>query len=376
MKTLHIIPSLQKGGAERLCLDICNTLQKKETHQVQLINFHPKNDYPFLTENIDRRIIPSIFIPSLTGKNRVELGALQKAIDSFQPDVIHVHLFESLIAVSQLNHKAHLIVHFHDNMVQFENFSWKTLLCKRKFTNFFEKRIVMQNMQNQKVTFIGISTDAFQYMSKVLPRNASKIKLLNAIDTKRFITTKNKTEAESPEDINLSELTMIGSFVEKKGQQLAIETIEVLKKRKVSVILNLLGDGPKRKELEQLARNLKVQDLIRFHGNVNHPEEYLWRSSLYLHTAKYEPLGLVILEAMAAGLPVVCTDGRGNRDLMKNGENGFLVDTRNPEELADKIQYLLENDVIRKKMGEYAQHFSKSYDIHNYAERLLEVYAS
>ena len=376
MKIIHLIPSLQKGGAERLCLDICNTLNKRASHQVKLINFHPKNDYPFLTKNIDRSVIASIFTPSLTGKNQIELDALQKAVNSFQPDIIHVHLFESLIVASQLTHKAHLIVHFHDNMVQFENFSWKTLLSKRKFTNFFEKRLVLRSIKKQKVTFIGISTDAFGYMSEVLPRNASKIKLLNAIDTKRFITTKNKTEAASPDNINASELTMIGSFVEKKGQQLAIKTIEVLKKRKVYVILNLLGDGPKRKELEQLSRNLKVQDLIRFHGNVNYPEEYLWRSSMYLHTAKYEPLGLVILEAMAAGLPVVCTDGRGNRDLMNDGENGFLINSRIPEELADKIQYLLENDAIRKEMGVYAQHFSKSFDIHNYTERLLEVYAS
>ena len=376
MKIIHLIPSLQKGGAERLCLDICSTLQEKETHQVQLINFHPKNDYPFLTENIDRRIIPSIFIPSLTGKNQIKLDALQKAIDSFQPDVIHVHLFESLIAVSQLKHNAHLIVHFHDNMVQFENFSLRTVFSKRKITNFFEKCIVLRGLKHHKVTYVGISTDTFKFMSKVLPKKSTKTKILNAIDTKRFFPIKNIQEDKTKKKSSPTELTMIGSLVDKKGQQLAIETIEVLKKRKVSVFLNLLGDGPKRKELEQLSKNLKVQDLIRFHGNVNHPEEYLWRSSLYLHTAKYEPLGLVILEAMAAGLPVICTDGRGNRDLMKDGENGFLINSRNPKDLADKIQYLLENDEVRERMGNYAQNFAKAYDIHNYVDRLLEVYAS
>lgn len=372
MKTLQIIPTLQKGGAERLCLDICNTLQKKETHQVQLINFHSKNDYPFLTENIDRRIIPSIFIPSLTGKNRVELGALQKAIDSFQPDVIHVHLFESLIAVSQLTHNAHLIVHFHDNMVQFENFSWKTLFNKRRFTNFFERRIVLRGLKRHKGTYLGISADTFNYMSRVLPRACRKVKLLNGIDTQRFLRPKKTAEPNN----ELVELTMIGSLVEKKGQALAIETIAVLKKRGINVVLHLLGEGPKLEELKKLSKELAVEELIRFHGNVDRPEEFLWKSTLYLHTAKYEPLGLVLLEAMAAGLPVVCADGRGNRDLMKDGENGFLIYSRNPEELADKIQYLLESDEVRERMGNYAQNFAKAYDIHNYVDRLLEVYAS
>jgi glycosyltransferase involved in cell wall biosynthesis len=372
MKILHIIPNLRKGGAERLCLDICNTLQKKQTHQVQLINFHPTNDYPLLTEKIDRSIIPSSFIPSLTGKNQIQLDALQKAIDSFQPEVIHVHLFEGLIAVSQLTHNAHLIVHFHDNMVQFENFSWKTLFNKRKFTNFFERRIVLRGLKRHKVTYLGISADTFNYMCRVLPHACRKVKLLNGIDTQRFLNPK-----ETSENTNeLVELTMIGSLVEKKGQALAIETIAALKKRGINVVLHLLGEGPKLEELKKLSKELAVEELICFHGNVDRPEEFLWKSTLYLHTAKYEPLGLVIIEAMAAGLPVVCTDGRGNRDLMKDGANGFLINSRNPEELADKIQYLLEHDGISKEMGEYAQDFSKAYDIQNYVDRLLEVYTS
>jgi glycosyltransferase involved in cell wall biosynthesis len=372
LKILHVITTLQKGGAERLCLNICNTLQKKETHQVQLINFHPTNAYPFLTENIDRSIIPSSFIPSLTGKNQIQLDALQKAIDSFQPEVIHVHLFESLIAVSQLTHNAHVIVHFHDNMVQFENFSWKTLFNKRKFTNFFERRIVLRGLKRHKVTYLGISADTFNYMCRALPRACRKVKLLNGIDTQRFLRPKDTSEPTN----ELVELTMIGSLVEKKGQALAIETIAVLKKRGFDVFLHLLGEGPKLEELKKLSKELAVEELIRFHGNVDRPEEFLWKSTLYLHTAKYEPLGLVLIEAMAAGLPVVCTDGRGNRDLMKDGENGFLIYSRKAEELADKVQFLLENDTVCERMSVYAQDFARAYDIQNYVDRLLDVYTS
>lgn len=375
MKIIHVIPDLKKGGAERLCLDICRVLNHYREHEVLLINFRHDNAYPFLTDDINRRIIPAQFTPSIKGIHHRDLGALQSTIDAFNPDVIHVHLFESLVVVSQLDHKAHLIVHFHDNMVQLENFSLKTIFSKKKVTNYYEKRIVLKGLEGHQVTYIGISNDTFAFIEKVLPKNARKTKLLNAIDIKRF---KNPNFINSEEEIagNHLEITMIGSLVEKKGQSLAIETISVLKKRGLSVMLHLLGDGPKRTELELLAQTLDVKELILFHGNVDFPEEYLWRSILYLHTAKYEPFGLVFLEAMAASLPLVTTDGFGNRELVTNNFNGFFVPNREPEQIADKVRKIVSSEELRKTFANNSSLFVQKFDITQYVKRILTIYES
>ena len=66
-------------------------------------------------------------------------------------------------------------------------------------------------------------------------------------------------------------------------------------------------------------------------------EDYLKNANLYVHPANYEPLGLVIIEAMASGLPVISFDGNGNRDLMIHGENGYIFQEENAKLFAEKI---------------------------------------
>ena len=98
--------------------------------------------------------------------------------------------------------------------------------------------------------------------------------------------------------------------------------------------------------------------------------------NLYLHTANYEPFGLVLIEAMACGLPVICTDGKGNRDLIKEGVNGFMVWERDPVMLADKIELLLRNDTLRIEMGKKAHAFAQDFGIKKYVDSLVNLYES
>ena len=141
MRILHIIPRLRKGGAERLCLDICNQLQKRDDVQVRLITFSDENHYMFLTEHLDWQVIPASVQLSIFHQNVLNIDALQKAIEDYAPDVIHTHLFEAEIVSRSCNYpQAKWFSHCHDNMRQFKNFSIKTLFNKQLLTNFFEKR--------------------------------------------------------------------------------------------------------------------------------------------------------------------------------------------------------------------------------------------
>jgi glycosyltransferase involved in cell wall biosynthesis len=250
-------------------------------------------------------------------------------------------------------------------MRQLRKFSWKTLFNKHLLTDFYERKLVLKSFAENALA-ICISEDAFNYAKSVLPTRIQKVLLYNAIDLQRF--------TPSIEPKNKLEITTIGSLVDKKGQSLAIESIGMLKQRGIEVQLNVLGDGPNLAHLKTLAVEFNVEENILFHGNQDYPEQFLQKSSIYLHTAIYEPFGLVLIEAMACGLPIVSTDGFGNRALIKEGENGFMIWERDPKLIAEKVQFLVENDEERKRMVEKAYRFAAQFGMEQYVNRLLDIY--
>lgn len=124
----------------------------------------------------------------------------------------------------------------------------------------------------------------------------------------------------------------------------------------------ILGDGPERNYLQKLIDNYKLTN-TRILGYMNPNEQvnfraFYSRADVYVAPSTWnEPLGLVILEAMAAKTPVIVSRTGGVMSLIKDGYNGYLVHARNAQEIAEKVNILLDNNELRKKMGE------RSYNI-------------
>ena len=368
MKILQIIPSLAKGGAERLVLNICNEMHSRANVTVKLITFTELNLYTYLLGSIDYKIVPSKYTPSIFGKSTIDIEDLQREINQFQPDIIHSHLFMSEMILSAIDFSnCKYFVHFHDNMVQFDNLRFKDVFTKKKITNWFEKQIVLKSYNKKNTNFIAISNDSKQYIDTVFSDKFHKYLLNNAIELGRF----NSIQLSD----NTDRIVMIGSLFEKKGHVLAIETIKELHDRGLKIYLDLLGIGPKKQILQDLIDNFGLNDYIILHGNVDYPEEYLKESFLYFHTAIYEPFGLVLLEAMACGLPVVCTDAIGNRDLIVEGVNGYIHSDRNCKALADTIEKIQKDKILRERLGAGAKQFSQNFGIKEYVDSLLKIYA-
>ena len=151
--------------------------------------------------------------------------------------------------------------------------------------------------------------------------------------------------------------------------------LELKKISSLKFTLNFLGDGVLHEKLKNKTKELGIQDSIKFHGIVSNPEKYLQNSHIYVHSAFYEPFGLVILEAMSTGLPVISTDGRGNRDLINN-KNGILLNHRDPKKYALEIIELINNKNKYDKLSEESIRTAKRYDIKNYTDKLLNLYFS
>ncbi len=373
MKILHIIPNLKKGGAERIVIDIVRILNQNASNQVKLILFEDKIEYDVDDIKNLIEIVPSKVQLSITKKHHLSISELQNTIELFQPDSIHSHLFEAeIVSRSCTFPKAKWFTHSHDRMSSLNNLSLFKIKSKRDLTNYFEKRYLLKcYRKNGGNNFIAISEDISHFLRTVLPKDLQSIQLLqNAIDLKRF---------EKPMDFNkvrdnVFNMVSIGRLDKNKNHQFLIDVVLDLKNRKIPVHLTIVGEGDERISLQEKILQLNLSDQLSLVGLQEKVEMYLWNADMYVHSAITEGFGLTLIEAMACGLPVVCTDGKGNRELIQEGENGFMVGERNPKLVADKIELLLKNDNLRLEMGEKTRKFAQGFGMEKYVESLLLLY--
>ncbi len=303
MKIVHVIPNLLKGGAERLCIDICNELIKRDGVEVKLVVLSEENLYADLTENIDIVYCPVTFNLSLSKKNEIDISSYSDFIDAFQPDIVHSHLYGAeIISREKTNKKTRYFTHLHDNMPQLLKGQLTTFFSKEKITNYFERTRLLHQYSQCDNQFISISKDTSSYFKENLPKNLRSITLLqNAINLNQFTRPKSWNKKKDEQ----LKLVSVGSLVDKKNHVFLIEIVEKLIEKGLNPQLSILGEGPNRELLEREIEARKLKEYIHLKGNVSKVEEFLWDADIYVHSASYEPFGLVLLEAMAAGIPCV-----------------------------------------------------------------------
>lgn len=220
--------------------------------------------------------------------------------------------------------------------------------------------------------FIAISRHTNEYFEKVLPKLLKKniFLLSNAIDFKRFYFEKKAR----PKSDKIIHAVCVGSLVSKKNQAFFIPIVSYLKTKGYNCKIDILGDGPNRKFLQSKIDSSNLNKEIILHGNVKNVEEFMRNADFYIHPATYEPFGLVILEAMAAGLPVISLDGKGNRDIIKHEINGYIFEDQNEKQFGDALIELKKNPKKYFKIIKEGQKYASNYDIQNYTESFISYY--
>jgi 1,2-diacylglycerol 3-alpha-glucosyltransferase len=166
-----------------------------------------------------------------------------------------------------------------------------------------------------------------------------------------------------------------GRLAEEKNWVTLLRGFALAQRKQPNIRLVLLGDGPQADALRQLVGELEITDHVTFTGKVPFEEmpAYLKAADIFAFASITETQGLVTLEAMAAGLPVVAVDAAGTKDILENGKQGFLVQN-DPEALANGIVQLIENPGIISKFKSTALRTSRAYDNHRLGRKMLKVY--
>lgn len=151
----------------------------------------------------------------------------------------------------------------------------------------------------------------------------------------------------------------VGMLIYLKGIHVLIKSMSKVVKQYPEQKLLIAGDGEYRGELEKLVRAIKLEDNIVFLGHIDQKilREYLQNCLVMVLPSFTEGLGRVIAEAMACGKPVIATKVGGIPELIRDGENGFLIQPNDSEGLADKIIYFIQNPSVAYEMGEKGKKF-------------------
>ncbi len=165
-------------------------------------------------------------------------------------------------------------------------------------------------------------------------------------------------------DYRNPQIVMVGRLEREKGLFDALEVAKRLQERMVSFHLEIVGDGPLRKDLEKYTMDKNLQEYVTFHGFLPQKEiaKLYAHASLYLMTSFTESFGLVLIEAMNAGLPTIAfSSAEGARELIFNDVNGYLILDRNLDEMATTIETLLKKPDKIRSLGSHAKNYSQNY---------------
>jgi glycosyltransferase involved in cell wall biosynthesis len=169
----------------------------------------------------------------------------------------------------------------------------------------------------------------------------------------------------------------IGRLVRRKN---VLELLEIFADLRLETpcTLVIIGEGPEREALERKIFELDIGNSVMLLGRVDDEQKfgYIAAADVYLSTAIHEGFGLVFLEAMECGLPVVCYDRGGQTDFLKDGETGFLVRLGDGDGFREKVKDLMVSDQKRKRIGVHNREYVKEFYIGRCADRYLDIFDS
>ncbi len=197
----------------------------------------------------------------------------------------------------------------------------------------------------------AVSEEVKHAFFRLHPECREKTKVFeNILDTKRMEKLSHQGEAKEFDKNSFCILT-VGRLHPQKGYELAVETMEELKKKNYPIKWYIMGEGPLRKKLEELICEKGLKEEMILLGAKKNPYPYFLNCDLYVHATRFEGKSIALSEAKALGAPLVVSNVSGNRQQVKDGENG-LICALSKEELSRAIIRLYEDEALRKKMGD------------------------
>ena len=327
-----LLPKLTKNATFCVCApayaDYADTPQKN-------ITFHRISSISLPTYKAARLVLPFNH-------------SIEEKLAAFNPDIVHSHTPSTVgyagIRFAQ-KHSLPLIGTFHtllSEMIQYASLSKKPITKPS-----LRKKLVwwwLRYLYNQ-CTVITTPTDAMKQELLRQGMTPPIVVISNGIDLTRYTPKK---------EYSLRNVIIhYGRLAYEKNSDVLLHAMTFLVHEHPQLKLEIIGQGPAEASLKKLAFQLHLQNNVSFLGYLPERElhQHARKADLFVTASTIETQGIVVLEAMALGLPIVGVKKHGLIDMIHDNKNGFLVDPFNPRECAGAIGVILANNALRKSMG-------------------------
>ena len=298
---------------------------------------------------------------------------------AFKPDVIHVHhpfWLGSMGLLMGRRLKVPVVYTYHTRLEHYAHFVplpsvlFRNLISHyliKRFSNACQGVIVPTYSAEEYLRMIGVKTPTL-----VQPTGIDCTRF-EQVDEPALTALRQKLAIAPSTKILIS----VSRISQEKNISFMLEALAELKQQgHVDMHLLLIGDGPDRGRVDEQIEHLGLSDHVTLMGAIP-PEEmalYYHLGDLFVFASTSETQGMVILEAMAAGMPVVAVRSSGIDDVVREGFNGYKT-PQNRAAWGRRIVELTENDALRETLGEQARAFAADFDIQNFATTVAGFYA-
>lgn len=334
------------GGAEIQMFLLAKFLNKKHfTPIIALSNNEPLDK---LVENFDKEGIKVIRVNAKSKHNPIHYLSLKRIIAEEKISILHLNLWNPASCrygfLAGKSAKIPIIITEHD---PFELTGFKNAF--KKYGLKTVSKIITVSLENQKL------------LKKLFPEHKEKIEVIqNGIDTDFWQSqvlkfTENDRHEIKTEIFHANEDTLIiisvAELHERKGLKYLIKAVSEVKEKYPNIKLVIVGEGPDRKNLENLIKDLKLENHVILLGRKKEVPKLLKSSNIFVLPSRREAFGLVNLEAMITPLPIIASAVGGIPEIIKDGETGILVKPEDEKELAQALETLIADSSLREKMA-------------------------
>ena len=361
MKVLYLLNFAGKAGTERYVETLVRYLSQDGLVQP----FFAYNEGGLLVERLEEMGVPCRRVEMRRRFDKKAAKELAKLCEEWDIDLIHCHyLREHYTALLAKKYNKKIRVVYTNHFVLANDFV--TRLSNRMMDKKQDQMIAVCNKGKEQLIANGWSGDRIQV-------------IFNAVDMEAWAGDRSESTMRAELGLPEDRFVMLcaSRFAEDKGHKYLIDSIKRLTElTAVPFTLVLAGDGPLLEPSKEQVKELGLEEQVKFIGFRKDIKNLYKGSDLYVNSSQHEALSFLIIEAMAAGLPVIATDMGGNSDIVNDEAGcGLLVEYDNPDSMAEAMKRFLEDPDFLARCRENAlRTIQEKFEIHKMARATFEVY--